>query len=1094
MSLGTSPLRVVKQHVVINVQDDPLLITGSTDIEMSTYSIPPEIIFLHARQIDIKSVSANGKPVEYEYFDSHSAFLFKGHQLVRDAAHFSSVAKIVNESPDLYIHYSGQFPVTLHIEFQVRSDSTSIIQYNSIIYTDNRADGPSGWFPCIDSLAQRSLFTLAVTYNQSYICIGPGESSLISVDQQQRVNTMLFKIPFPVTASGLGFVIGPFVSQNIAPDIFSYFTGVSDEAFQNTLKPVPKLLASFNEKFGFEENYYSTISFVSIPCLTEVIVLPGLILVPPDLNSPIGNVNVFYINVPRLAEAIVGLFIYYLFPVSEQRDLWLPIGISAFFADVFSAKFFSESFRLDRRWNDINYLMVEDIFPSIVLSAIDPATGEPFKDPFLRVKAKLLVNMFARSMRNFDLQIVLLMKPLMKFCYEQPGFVTERFFSDLNRFCPNINFKTFRQQWLSSNGFPIFTYNFTNDARHNSMKLVLAQTPSAKTNVPFFTGQMLVHLRDLDQPYEFQFPVENQIQLQQFSYFAHRRKTKKKKFVYVNGEEKTVIVHHAVMWLIIDAQLSWICRVRPRLPQFMLLYQIELLHSVYAQHEAISSLEDFKDTEEALKTLESLLNNAQVFYAIRGHAARALAKFNQEQTDFKHMQILMDWYQNEFFQKTQQGFTVKPHDFKDVKRHFVQLEVLKSLSIIRDGKGYTPEKIVKWLIQIMESSNNNSNNMYNDDYFNAVVILALGRIKPETDDYYQKISSLILSKLTLHASIPSYCNIITNAGYKALTAISLKTTIFEPNTLEMRSVVIKDTNYYECRASVFNDLLYLALFDKNVTYEELISDLRSLALKGFYDITSLCLRQLYRFVLNHVKVTDEDKFETYLLSIPENISKEDMIRKIILGNNALEIAETLWEILSVHGKNHKMLRSEALRVYTTLYGDKLPSAYLNYKNGICPIELTSERSFGLVINIDTPHPMRSFSNAQLQQQLNQKNNMKQQKNSLNTSISMDLRNINKNENETINEIEIVNENGKDNEKEFDNLVMEKENIVEEVPKKKIRLKFVHRNYEIDEKNDEKSSVEVPKKIKLKMSQSVKQPKLKIKLTKPKNIKSDNESE
>ena len=316
MSLGTSPLRVVKQHVIINVQDDPLLITGSTDIEMTTpYSIPPDIIFLHARQVNIKAITANGNPLEYEYFDSHSAFLFQGHQLVRDAAHFSSVSKIVNESPDLYIHYSGQFPVTLHIEFQVRSDSTSIIQYNSIIYTDNRVDGPSGWFPCIDSLSQRSLFTLSVTYNQSFICIGPGESSLISVDQQQRVNTMLFKIPFPVNASALGFAIGPFVSQSITPEIFAYFTGVSDEAFLNTLTPVPKLLASVNEKFGFEDNYYTSISFVSIPCLTEMIVLPGLIFVPPDLNSPIGNVNVIYIVVPKLAEAIVGLFVYYLFPV-----------------------------------------------------------------------------------------------------------------------------------------------------------------------------------------------------------------------------------------------------------------------------------------------------------------------------------------------------------------------------------------------------------------------------------------------------------------------------------------------------------------------------------------------------------------------------------------------------------------------------------------------------------------------------------------------------------------------------------------------------------------------------------------------------------
>ncbi|OHT07714.1 hypothetical protein TRFO_23983 [Tritrichomonas foetus] len=963
MSLEAS-LHVAKQHVNVTVQAEPLEIKGFTDIDITAATPhPPPVIFLNARQVVIDKITSGDKEISFQYIDSHAALLFKSGPLVRDASHFAAVSQIVNESPDLVIPHEGIYPVSLHIEFHVKSGATSIVNKNGIIFSDNRVDGPSGWFPCIDTIAQRSFFSLTVTFSANFVCVGPGESNLVAVDPQAKTNTMSYKIKYPVSASAIGFALGPFISQPLqAPseqlrnDIIMYYIGSVDESFRNTLEPVPQMLQKITEKFSFEEPFYTTISFVSLPFLTETVLMPNVVFLPPSLNCPLGNVNIIYDVVIKLTEALIGLFIYYIFPVGDVRDQWLQHGIVSYFAEIFATSIYSDSFKLDRRWNDLNWLMTEDIFPSIVLYKIDPASGEPFRDQFLRVKAKLLLNMISTSMRNNGaLQLVLLMRPLMKMCEEQTGFVTDRFFMDLVRFCPNINFKTFRQQWLYSNGFPIFTYNFTNDNRHNNMKLVLAQTPSCKTNVPFFTGNILVHLRDLEQPYEFQFAVENQIQLQQFNYFAHRRKTKTKKFTYVNGTETQVFVHHAVMWIILDHSMTWLCRVRPRLPEFMIIYQLDLLHNVFAQHEAISSLEDFKDTENTLTKLTEMLKDDKVFYGVRKHIARALAKFNSEQTEFKHMQILMDWYKSQFMQfntQTQQ-YTAKPHDFHDTPRHFVQLEVIKSLSIIRDSQNYTPDIIVKLLIQILEQANNNSNNMYNDDYFNAEVILAFGRLRTESESYYNQTSSLIMTKLSLHASIPSYCNIITSAGYTALTAIALKTEAFSPDVKEMRSVVLEDTNYFDCRASVFRNLLFLCLVEKGVTFAELVSDVKTLCLHGNHEVAAMCLREVYRFILNSVHVGDQDHFQTYLLAIPEGMTNEQVKKFLTSGPRALDIVETLWEILTVYGQHHKILRSEALRAYTALYGEKLPAPYQQKSTpSQVPIDLTAERSSGSVVQID----------------------------------------------------------------------------------------------------------------------------------------------
>jgi transcription initiation factor TFIID subunit 2 len=481
---------------------------------------------------------------------------------------------------------------------------------------------------------------------------------------------------------------------------------------------------------------------------------------------------------------------------------------------------------------------------------------------------------------------------------------------------------------------------------------------------------MLVHLQDLDQPYEFPFSVENQIQLQQMSYFAHRKKTKTKEFTFVNDQATKIVVHHAVMWLIIDAPMAWICRVRPRLPEFMITYQLQLLRNVFAQHEAVSALEDFATTETTLKMLTDLLKSDEVYYGVRCHIARALARFASEQTEFKHMNILLEWYESMFFMKAAgQKPRVKPNDFHDAKTHFLQLEVIKSLSIIRDSQNYTPVKIVELLINILDEANNNSNNMYNDDYYNAEVELALGRIRPENDQFYTDAANIIQGKLSLHATIPSFCNIISSAGYLALTAISLKTDVFVPNVKEMRSVVRENTTHFEARASVFRDLLFLCLAGK-VPFKNLVADVKCLATDGFREMAAFCLREVHRFIHNSLHIGDENKFETYLLALPEGMQKEQVAKVLTAGDNQVEITETLWEVLAVHGKHHRILRSEAFRAYLSLYGERLPYPYEEKAVTPSGTDLTADRSNGTMPQIDMPRmPARTVPSSNLQSQV-----------------------------------------------------------------------------------------------------------------------------
>jgi hypothetical protein len=255
--------------------------------------------------------------------------------------------------------------------------------------------------------------------------------------------------------------------------------------------------------------------------------------------------------------------------------------------------------------------------------------------------------------------------------------------------------------------------------------------------------------------------------------------------------------------------------------------------------------------------------------------------------------------------------------------------------------------------------------MYNDDYYNAEVELALGRIRPENDQFYIDAATIIQAKLSLHATIPSFCNIISSAGYLALTGIALKTEVFVPNVKEMRLVVLENTNHFDARASVFRDLLFLAQAKKGVQFEELVADLRGLAQNGSREIAAFCLREVYRFVHNSLHFGDENKFETYLLSLPEGLTKEQLTREMTCGDHKVEIAETLWEILTVFGQHHRILRSEAFRAYVTLYGERLPYPY--EERGAPPphFDLTADRSNGCMLQIDMPRPTRAQSTSNL---------------------------------------------------------------------------------------------------------------------------------
>ena len=159
-----SELHVSHQNININIDSETLHISGYTELEIECEpSSSPDVIFLNARQLNIKSIFLNDSPTEFQYIDTHKALEFTGTPLVRDAAQFTSVCEIVLQSPEVIIPVNQNFPLVVRIDFDVNDDSTAIVKKDEVIFTDNKIDGPMSWFPCMGESSQRSSFKLNIT-------------------------------------------------------------------------------------------------------------------------------------------------------------------------------------------------------------------------------------------------------------------------------------------------------------------------------------------------------------------------------------------------------------------------------------------------------------------------------------------------------------------------------------------------------------------------------------------------------------------------------------------------------------------------------------------------------------------------------------------------------------------------------------------------------------------------------------------------------------------------------------------------------------------------------------------------------------------
>lgn len=120
-----------------------------------------------------------------------------------------------------------------------------------------------------------------------------------------------------------------------------------------------------------------------------------------------------------------------------------------------------------------------------------------------------------------------------------------------------------------------------------------------------------------------------------------------------------------IQWIRIDPTLQWMMHLTFRQPQYMWLNQLQHDNDVLAQLHAIQNLRTFNGkvvffcyfaclaqvnkTKEVLTSLNSMLQQSQIFYRVRTRAAYMMAYLTSAHNDWIGLDYLFKFFKSNFF-------------------------------------------------------------------------------------------------------------------------------------------------------------------------------------------------------------------------------------------------------------------------------------------------------------------------------------------------------------------------------------------------------------------------------------------------------------
>lgn len=596
------------------------------------------------------------------------------------------------------------------------------------------------------------------------------------------------------------------------------------------------------------------------------------LLYPPDLIEPMFDVT------EKILESITSQWSGINIVPQTFGDLWCTIGIAKFMASQFIKELMGMNEYRYKIKQKMNKIVDEDIGKK-------PLAYQFFRFPisdidleFLRLKAPIVLFILDRRMTKTDKSFGLSRVIPKLFLQAMSGDLQNGTLSTLHLqyVCEKVNrnrLDTFFNQWVYGAGVPIFNVTQSFNKKRSMIEMSIRQVqvletkkihPQAKNFVddaiaylddeptfpvqPVFLGPMTIRVHEADgTPYEHIVDLKDGVVRVDIQYNLKLKRLKKAREEggeanvnfsklgdvltgpedmkewelneWTRNDDETML--DPFEWIRVDTDFEWIAKINVKQPDYMFGSQLQYDRDVEAQLDAIRY---FAEIEKPNTIYCSLLTRTimddRYYYGIRISAAQALVSFSRHDNKFLGVDYLYKIYQKLFCYPN--STVPLSNDFSDFSKFFLQKEVPKILSKVRDEDGNVPDKIKRLLVDLVKY-NDNSNNEFQDCFYISDLIEALtsSAINPNGASYTltrdpklglgRKFSALVLDEINrlqkLDEWIPSYQHKI------ATTCMRQKVTLAFHGFLQLS---FEDLLYYtlekypdEVRIEAFRGLLLL---------------------------------------------------------------------------------------------------------------------------------------------------------------------------------------------------------------------------------------------------------------------------------------------
>ncbi|PJF18937.1 hypothetical protein PSACC_01248 [Paramicrosporidium saccamoebae] len=883
----------VEWKVTLRIHPVEKGVSAVSDIRIQCTDSSLTTLSLHARCIDIQTVSIDGNAAEYTLervaldtlvpegvtVGAPSELIQYPNRLRQEILNSRDRSELKVTLPTVR---AGE-EIVLRIEYEMKLSFLARMDGEETRYFQVHATGMDGmgrhWLPCFEDdpilwdfeyrISTDKIPSLLATQNIHVASSGALCQQFFLPEENTKV--LQFKLDVLTPPRNVGFVAGIFEMVRVPAAPFAAAFCPLGMAAKLTLS-----VEFLSRAFGYI-NWYLTTTF-PYPSYYCVFLREAF---AASESASVANISLFstlalFNNTiidqtlktrSLISAALAEQYFGVRLRAEGSASRWLTQGISGFLA--------RHMLRIFHGNNDFRYNLKKAM---ATLLAVDTGHGpivdapdvfaNPADEDWLRLKSCLTMIVFEHRLEKGALQKVSASCPL----------IGTGVFLKLAKKISGKDMRSFADQWIFSAGCPVFSCTFSFNRKRSTIEVDVKQStpnhPQRKV-----AGTLLIRVHEVDGVFDHSVHIDDFSHHFELPVHAKAKKIKKKKrllmpdqpepAVDTKEEEEDTFVS-PLSWIRLDPEMEWIASLELHQPDFMLVEQLQNDRDVIAQHEAIESL-CRQPSDTVIEALERILNDPKCFYRIRIEAAEGLAGCAPNPETHLGGLKLISFYNKGFALQSLETVVVpvpKTNNFEALQSYFIQSSLAGAMAKIRTKNGTLMELVGQILLNMLRF-NDNAGNMYSDNYYVVSLLRAMLehlRVRRETDLPTERLLREFVKELDRYAIVekiqPYYHNTVMVTILDVWRELRLMG-MTHSTAIVCPEVLLKEGNFVSVRLAALEYLL---------STEELLSDsicesLQSL-LTGNRGIRAATLDRLLRITPKSISCrTDFNAKKEFLLDL-----------------------------------------------------------------------------------------------------------------------------------------------------------------------------------------------------------------------------------